>query len=158
MINVITDEECVREFVLHDSIWEKISDDMHDISNYTPDMDDLWLAVVEAGVIIGMCSFSLVNSITVQIHPHFPDKWKGKGRNGIIECIDWIKKQAVRRIDKINATIPTCYRSVYNCAKRIGFKDEGVSKSCFLKGDKVYDQYYLGLELKRWEAKDNGKG
>ena len=155
MIDICTDQAFIKEFVLEDSIWSKIGDDIHKHDTYKPDMDDLWLSISIDGEVVGLCEFSMVNSITVQIHPHFPDNWKHKGREGITKCISWLKNQDIRRIDKVNAMIPTCYVSVYNCAKRIGFSDEGVSKNCFLKNGEVYDQYYLGLELKRWEAIGN---
>ena len=143
-------EEQIRKFVTQPVIWDKISDDLHSVEKYKPDMDDLWLAVFEGPIIIGMCCFNLINSITVGIHPYFAKRHKG--RKGIITCLEWIKNQEFRRIDKVIAVIPLCYKSVYNCARKIGFFEEGISKKSFLKNSIVYDRYYTGLDLSCWEA------
>lgn len=143
------DEKLIKDYVLNTNIFEQIFDDLHDPYKYNPDINDLWLAVYDKDGLAGVCSFSLVNSITLDIHPFFAKKTKG--RKGIICCLNWLKRQTYRRVEKVVAAIPACHKSVYNCAKRIGFIDEGVCKGSFLKDGDIYDRYYLGLKLSEAE-------
>jgi RimJ/RimL family protein N-acetyltransferase len=51
-------------------------------------------------------------------------------------------------MQKVNISIPKTRRIVYNLAKNVGFKDEGVNRMSFTKNGKTHDQWLLGLTRK----------
>ena len=52
---------------------------------------------------------------------------------------------------KLNAKIACMYKDVYTFTKKFGFKDEGIDRLSFMKGDTLHDRHCLGLTREEYE-------
>ena len=114
------------------------------VSAYIPDVvNENWVLLYE-DELIGMYRIHQLNAITHQIHAFIlPDKRKEHAKESGSVILDWCLENM--DFKKLIAEIPTKYMNVYHFTKSQGFKDEGVNRMSFLKDNKIWDTYRLGM-------------
>lgn len=140
------DPELVRNFMIQDEVWDTFTDDLSVKDKYIPDFSSksLWLKVVIDGELIGAILVENENLSTLRIHPCLSKPYRIMIRE-VFNSLFKIILNTPFFINKIVVSIPFSRRIVYNTAKKIGFKDEGINRESFLKNGIFYDQWNLGL-------------
>lgn len=143
------DSNIITDFMTKDEVWETFTDDMSEKDQYIPDLSSksLWLTVSCECGLVGIVSIENENLNTLRIHPCLLKKHRTKIR----EVFNLLFKMILNTpyfINKVVVSIPFSRRIVYNTAKKIGFKDEGVNRESFLKDGVFHDQWNLGLTKK----------
>lgn len=127
-------------------IWERFSDGA-ELDGFEPMVggNHQWLIVERDGAVIGIIYLIVETSCAVGIHPYLfkPERWHGREMMRAFYC--WFLDNVNQECVKINATIPTCYQSAINFARKVGFVDEGVSRLSYRKGGKLFDRVILGI-------------
>lgn len=145
-ITHLTDMSIVKSIITSKEIWEQAAEDGVSKEGYQPYFDSLtaWLLCECEGEQIGLIYIHNDSLCAVSIHPYLKHKHKRKGRAMMKAFFRWFISLP-DTLCKVNVSIPASRKIVYNFSKKVGFKDEGINRSSFLKGGKVYDQYLLGL-------------
>lgn len=147
------DMRLVKEIMVKKEIWERIKEDGLNKEDYEPDENDGWLIFKVENKIAGICQMEVENSVTVNIHPALLKEYRPfYGRLAVKLFLKWMSACSFRKIQKVIATIPTCYPIVKNCALRLGFKVEGINRKSILKDGKLHDQWNLGMTRNEMEA------
>ena len=138
--------ELIKAFMLQPEVWDNFTDDMSDRKQYDPEINSgrLWLFVMDGFNLVGTILLENTNLNTLSIHPCL---LKSHSKY-IREVFNSLFKLLINTPDFINkfvVSIPFSRRIVYNCAKKIGFIDEGINRESFLKNSIFYDQWLLGL-------------
>lgn len=152
MIERISDEQFITDYVTKSDVFDEISEDNFTRDEWHPDMSGGWFAHTEDGEVCGLWLAELRNGITLEIHPIVPKRHRGKkAYKGAREFFSWITKNTTYK--KINAEIATCYPNAKMFAMQCGMKVEGKIRASFQKGGKVYDQWMLGITREELEAR-----
>jgi len=133
------DMDKIKSVLCDEWIYNRISEDgTPSAEEYEPPTDAVYLTDNDLS---GVMIFHPINAATFEIHVQMLDKSKAMefGRS----CIKWMwsNSEAI----KIVAQIPEIYPDVCRFAEKNGFEKEGVNRSSYLKGGKVYSQIYYGL-------------
>jgi len=141
-----TDMDLVKSILIIPEIWEQAAEDGVEQDDYYPGYDSLsaWLLCEIDDEPIGLIYVHNETLCSINIHPYLKHKFKRKGRDMMIEFFKWFLTLP-DKLCKVNVSIPSSRRIVYNFAKRVGFKDEGINRMSFLKDGDICDQYQLGL-------------
>lgn len=144
-----TDMDAVYDVVSTPEIWQQASQDGMDVANYYPSFDGLsaWLLCTVNDEKIGVIYVHNESLCAISIHPYMKEKHKSKGRKMMLMFFKWFNSLPPE-LCKVNITIPSDRKIVYNFAKKLGFKDEGVSRDSVKRNGVVCDQYLLGLTRK----------
>lgn len=137
--------------MLQDEVWKTYSCDILTKDSFVVNSGDLWLNVVSDYSVIGLVRLSNYNNYTLELHPYLLPEHKAKCRE-LIKQVFRLFLTTPEFINKLIATIPFNRKIVYNLAKRLGFKDEGINRKSILI-DLVYlDQWNVGITKE--EVKD----
>jgi hypothetical protein len=141
-----TDMNIVKSLLVTPEIWEQAAEDGVNKDDYYPAYDNLsaWLLCELDDEIIGLIFIHNESLCSINMHPYLKRKYKRKGRDMMIAFFNWFLTLPAG-ICKVNVSIPFNRKIVYNFAKRVGFKDEGINRMSYLKGGVNHDQYQLGL-------------
>lgn len=145
-LNHTTDMDLVRSILIAPEIWEQAAEDGVNQDDYYPGYDALsaWLLCEVDDEPIGLILVHHESSSVLNIHPYLKHKFKRKGRAMMTEFFNWFVSLPESAC-KVNVTIPFNRKVVYNFAKKVGFKDEGVNRMSYKKAGVIYNQYRLGL-------------
>lgn len=140
------DTELIKAVLGLPEIWDRFSEGV-EFNDYTPNMvDSMWLLIYMGELeIIGIILTKMDTSCAISFHPYLRKEKRKHARQMMLEFYKFFNKHIPKQINKIHATIPTCFQSAINCAKKMGFKVEGVSKESYLRNEKLYDRVYLGV-------------
>lgn len=143
----------VKTIISTPEIWEQSAEDGVIKENFYPGYDALsvWLLCKLDNKIIGIIYVHNDTSCSINMHPYLIKKYKKYGREMMNKFFKWFLFQPAELI-KLNISIPDHRQVVYNFAKKVGFKDEGINRSSFLKNGIVHDQYQMGLTRKEIEV------
>ena len=139
----------IKSFMLNEYIWDSFTDDMSDKEQYEPDLSTraCWLKVIIDNKLVGLVLVDNYNLTTLKLHPYMVKEYRNHSRE-LIKRVLGIFLKTPDFINKLVVEIPFHRRIVYNLAKKIGFKDEGINRQSFLKDGVYYDQWNLGLTKK----------
>lgn len=146
-LTVTEDTTLIKAIVGLPEIWERFSDGVN-FEDFQPSIEDdsLWLLVNHApNEIIGVIFVKMDTSCAVEFHPYLREKKRALGRETVFAFFRFFDDHFPEYVKKIHAIIPTCYKSAINCAKKTGFKVEGISKQSYLKGGEYFDRVFLGV-------------
>lgn len=148
------DLELIKEIVTDPEIWERFAEEGVDKETFYPFIDSGtgWLLCISEDDICGIILAHIETSCSITIHPYLRKKHRGKGRDMMTSLFKRFVEQDDSEFVKINAVIPDCYKSTQNFAKRVGFTEEGTSRSSYRKDGNVYDRRYYGITRKEIEA------
>ena len=135
--------------MLKDGIWDSFADDMSNKEQYEPDLSTraVWLKVIIDDKLVGLVLIDNYNLTTLKLHPYMIKDYRQYSRQ-LIKRVLSIFLKTPDFINKLVVEIPFNRRIVYNLAKKVGFKDEGINRESFLKGGIYYHQWNLGLTKK----------
>ena len=135
--------------MLQQDIWNTFADDLSSKGEYKPDVStkSAWLKVIIDDEVAGLVLLDNYNLTTLKLHPYMLKKYRKYSRD-LIKRVLGIFLKTPDFINKLVVEIPFNRRIVYNLAKRIGFKDEGINRQSYLKDKTYYDQWNLGLTKK----------
>jgi len=134
-----------------EAVFDEISED--GVDSYLPDVvNEFWITLIEGDELIGLYRLHQVSAITYQIHAmilpeHRKQYAKQSGEIILVWCLKNLK------FTKLIAEIPKKYENVYRFTKSMGFKDEGVNRSSYLKDGIEWDAHRLGQtkqEIESW--------
>lgn len=136
----------VKAVLITPEIWEQAAEDGVNQDDYHPSYDSLssWLLCELDGDVIGLIFVHNESLCSISMHPYLIKKHKHKGRDMMTAFFNWFLTLP-DGICKLNTSIPFSRKIVYNFAKAVGFKDEGINRMSHLKGGVIHDQYRLGL-------------
>jgi RimJ/RimL family protein N-acetyltransferase len=148
-----TDMILVKAIMTDNVIWDESTEDNMNKDLFSPGYDGLsgWLLCEINGNIAGLILVHHDNNTTIKIHPYLFNEYRKYGRKMMIEFFKWFLKLD-KTIKKVIVSIPFNRRIVYNFAKKVGFKDEGINRKSYFKNGETHDQWLLGLtkkEIKR---------
>lgn len=131
-------------------VWDLFAED--DIKEFEPyaGYGVGWLIVTEDGDIIGFCKLVIRQVKTVEIHPYCMPDHRARCRELGKSILEWCYNN--HTIEKVVGYIGVCHRSLYNTAKKIGFRDEGVNRKAYWKNGEMLDQWCVGITRKEIEA------
>jgi hypothetical protein len=145
-------KEDAREVLMHPDIFPTIAEDGMDewqmpdgpiyLVGYVP-CGDYELRPIGCFVLHKHSSVCL--ECHVQVLPDDREAWAVEFGEAVIQ---WMWQNTEAR--KCVAQIPHLYPNVKDFALARGFSVEGVNKASYLKGGKLHDQWYLGIE--RWDS------
>ena len=138
--------DLIKSFMLKSDIWNSFADDMSDKEQYEPDLSTraCWLKVIIDNKLVGLVLVDNYNLTTLKLHPYMIKEYRKHSRE-LIKRMLVIFLKTPDFINKLVVEIPFHRRIVYNLAKKIGFKDEGINRQSFLSSGVYYDQWNLGL-------------
>lgn len=142
---VLDDIEFVQKVLIHESIFESISDDMECNKDILAEAaltsnNLMLISPNEFTVII----LNRINLITVEVHTCILPE--GRGAMGIIagkDSIKWIFDNTSYR--KIMSWVPSFNKQAAVYAIKCGFKREGVCERSFKKNGIIYDMILYGI-------------
>ena len=138
------DLSLVKKIMSNKDIWERASDEV-DIDDYQPSVDDIWLLVLSDLDIVGIIEIHGTSSCCVDFHPYLKKKNRSKCRIMMAELYTWFVEYMPINYVKMNTTIPTCFMSAINAAKKTGLTHEGTCRKSYIRDGELYDRYYLGI-------------
>ena len=141
-ISVLTDYELITRFQKQEEVFSLVCDDLVAFDSFYARTDGVWFGAYEGFTLIGTVFMQYYTSTTVEIHPILLKGHKHKFLAFSKILFDMIFSGNIK---KINAVCPVIYPSNRNACKRVGFKDEGISRGSYLKGGILHDAYHLGL-------------
>ena len=143
--------DLIKSFMTLPEIWERCADDLAD--EWTEKKDNtMYVMVIEENEMIGVIQIDGTTSIEMTIHPYLLKKYRFKGREMMFS---FYKAFLDTDYHKIRATIPFCYKSVFNFAKKVGFELEGIQRLSTIKQGNIIDQWVMGItrsEVEKWVA------
>lgn len=148
-----TDMKAVKAFISNHEIWDRMSEDGVDLDSFEPfgDESNMWLFVFDEKI-KGIIYVHIDTDCSIGFHPYMLKEFRRDGRDMIKEFFRWFVDNADKRFIKINVTIPDCFKSAVNFAKKTGFTHEGVCRSSYRKNGIVYDRNFLGITRSEIEA------
>jgi len=146
----IADKEEVRGVAKH--IWHLVGEDGASYDDFNPvtSYNDGWIKAELDGNVIAVCRVQQRNTKTVEIHPYAAKDFKDMAVDSGAAFLRWLKSKGVL---KVLGFVGTCHKPVYNVAKKLGFKEEGLVRASYLKNGKLNDQWVLGVSLDEFEEK-----
>ncbi len=150
---VTEDIELIRSIATRDDVWIHFAEDGQNKDKYTPGTNNLFLLYKEKREIVGMCQVDIINIITLMIHPYLFNGKKHLGRDFIKKTLSWLVSNSKAKVEKVVAIIPENAKSVYNCAIKCGFKQEGFLRNQHKKNGQILNQFYMGIthrEILKW--------
>lgn len=134
-----TDVKKIKSVLCDEWIYNRISEDgTPSAEEYEPPTDAVYLTDSDLS---GLVIYQPINAASFEFHIQMLDRSKGVELG--LSCIKWLwdNSDAI----KIVTQVPEIYPEVCNFAGKIGFEKEGINRSSYLKGGKVYSQIYYGL-------------
>lgn len=127
-------------------MWDDISED--GVDSYLPDVvNEYYLLAIIDQKAIGMFRFHPIGLHNFQGHifilPQYRDKY---ARMSGIAALKWIYSQ--EHMKKICAVVPMIYPKVIYFLKNMGFTEEGMVRSAYLKNGTMHHMNYLGMTRK----------
>lgn len=138
--------DLIRAVVTEPRMWETVAEDNQEPTNYVPEVEsECWLHVKDNMETIGLFQFKALNAITLEVHPYILPEYRGKIANEAGRMhLQWFADNATR-YKKLVGSIPTIYKNVKLYTLMLGYREEGINKSSYLKNGEVHDQWYLGI-------------
>jgi hypothetical protein len=136
----------VRQVLSRPEIFAVIAEDGQTPEDIDLDVfNDCWLSMMEGDLFVGCYKLHALNRITVKAHAQIlPEYRKKYSRDTGIALHEYIYNKAPAYL-KVVVEIPTIYPNVKQFATDIGFREEGINRSSYLKGGEVIDQWMLGI-------------
>lgn len=135
------DMDLVGAFMTQPEIWERCADDLAD--RWRPKFDNTeYLLAIHDKQLVGVLQVDGATSIEVNIHPYLLKKYRYLGREMLKE---FFKIFLNTDYQKVTAQIPICYKQVFNFAKKMGFKLEGINRQSAIKQGQILDQWMIGI-------------
>jgi RimJ/RimL family protein N-acetyltransferase len=131
-------EEFMEPFLC--DIYQDCQDPELDVNN-----NDLWLGFRLFGELAGVVCFDKLRGASTEIHPYIGKEFRDFYSRSIVKSAIGYVFDNFSQINKVNATIAERFPRTRAFAKRIGFVDEGVNRVSYLKDNKLYNQWYMGL-------------
>lgn len=149
-----TDQAMIKAILSHDDIWELAAEDEVIKEEYWPTVNDsnVWLICSDGDTVFGIILAHLETSCSIMIHPYLRKQYRRKGREMMKKLFQRFLDHTPESFVKISAIIPDCYKSAQNFAKRVGFKEEGVSRNSYRKKGEVFDRRYYGITREEIEV------
>ena len=141
------DAEYIKSVLLHESIWEWISDDSCSKDGFEPVITHGidYLIPVRDGVPLGLLMLVKCNAATVELHTAILPEHRGKGLSEVFLALQsWAYGKGFSRI---RTWVSDSNRPAYVSAKRIGFDLVGTEQKAFLKDGKLHDLHLFGVTL-----------
>jgi len=136
---------CV-EIISNPEIWEVISEDTATLEGNIPDVvNDIWLAVYNDNILIGVCRFHQKWLNTVQGHIQILKKYREFSIDAGKCIIEWIVNNTEYK--NVYTEVPSIYSNVINFLKMFDFKESGKIRDCYTKDQKLTDIVILTREL-----------
>lgn len=134
----------VKKIMSEEDIWDRASDEVS-IDDYQPSAHDIWLLVLSDLDIVGIIGIHGTSSCCVDFHPYLKKKHRSKCRIMMSKLYEWFIEYIPANYVKMNTTIPTCFRSAINSARKTGLTHEGTCRKSYIRDGELYDRYYLGI-------------
>lgn len=145
-IRKLTDKTQIKAVV--EPHWDYICDDTPlNKEEYQPDVSEssIWLGAYDGDKLAGVFNVTRVTFICWSFHVNFNKEYWGDPRvvEAGKEALAWAFENA-QNCRKIVAALPSYHHGAAKYAKKIGLKQEGVSKKSFLKDGELYDLINFG--------------
>jgi len=141
----IYDVSVIKDIVTRPEIWATVAEDGQDPAEFEPDMEqNCWLLMTD-DTVIGLYQLKVMNGVTIELHPMVLPEFRSLyAKVSCKEALRWIVENAAWCY-KVTASIPVIYKHVQFFAKGMGFRQEGVNRSSYLKGEVLLDQILFGI-------------
>lgn len=142
MIHPTDDYEFIKSVCLHPKIWPWVSDDYSNISEYEPDLNHLYLEIVD-GEKVGFFAIKPINAILFEMHiAVLPVGW-GKSDIYTKKLIEWVFSNT--NCQKLIAFIPESNKKTLKLAEKCGLTREGFIQDSFQKNGKLFGQHLFSI-------------
>ena len=136
------DIQAIKSIVCHPEIYDRIQEDgAVSCEEFEPTLEAMYIMDEQnKGVMI----YHWANGITLECHVHvLPEHRKEALKFGQL-ALEWAWDNT--EATKIVAQIPDLYPDVLKFAIKNGFVIEGLNSDSYMKGSKIYSQFYLGIK------------
>lgn len=142
------DEEEITSVITHPDIWERlVSDHSPAKEQWRPNLNDSVIALAgRIPELIGIATY--IKSSPIVYRAHFqvlPEYRKEYALDFALSSVEWMKENT--SAEKLVAEIPEYHPNVIGFAHKTGFVVEGINTQSIKKDGKLYNQFYMGLEL-----------
>ncbi len=147
IVELIYDMDEVKRLISIPEIWDRAAEDGIESDSFYPTYDDMsfWLICSHNDNNIGLILAHLDNCTTLKMHPYLLTKYRKYYLDMMNEFFKWFLGVIPLAINKLNITIPFNRKMVFNCAKKLGFKEEGINRASYTKDGEIWDQWNMGL-------------
>ena len=124
----------------------QIAEDGLDIDTWEPDLlKTCWLPVFIEADPVALFSLDALNSVTAEMHANVLPAYRALYRHDIAKIVfSWILHNA-KEYQKIVTTVPFLHRHIKRYAGEMGMQVEGISRSSYIKDNRLWDQWYMGI-------------
>jgi RimJ/RimL family protein N-acetyltransferase len=140
------DADLIRDFMIQDELWERISEDGLDKDDFeVPIVDEFhWLGFFADDKMVGLFFIHPETLSTCQIHFSIAKQYR---RLYSLRCalagFTYLLDET--HFSKFNTHVPACYPDVENFVVKLGFTKEGTNRMSINKNNTLIDQYYYGI-------------
>lgn len=136
-------KDIVKHLLSDEDLFNRFTEGEQDYKTYIVP-DGVYLGIFKDDKIIGFWALDSETGTTIGIHCNVLERHREHSTEVGTYFLDYIFR-TYPHIHKLNAKIATLYSDVYSFTKKFGFKDEGIDRMSFKKGDSLHDRYCLGL-------------
>lgn len=124
-------------------LWEVVTED--GATDSKPEMfNEVWLKASVNGEIACLFRVHLHYVSTWEIHILCLPEHRKYSRKIAKECIKWVFEN-IPLCDRLETVVPVIYPAVINFVNKVGFVQEGLKRSCFLKHGELVDLAIFGI-------------
>jgi len=142
------DKNLIRSILTEAAIWDAIAEDGEESGLFEVDLKkNIFLAVNNVGICIGVYILHVFNGSTLEIHANILPKYRvALATESGEKMLEWFKNNGEDKYQKLIAMIPALYPRVWHFTLNRGFKDQGLLTKAYRKKGKLHDIHILGLE------------
>lgn len=143
MIKAGGDFNDIQNLILHEKVWDWVSDDGAIKDDFEISDNDVYLSVIHDDVTCAYFMLSPINSICWEIHTLVKPEYWGKSLDYTKEVVLWIFDNTTCL--KIITFVPETNHKAIKLAEKTGMKREGFINKSWLKNGELFGQYILGI-------------
>jgi hypothetical protein len=140
------DEALINAVMTSKGIWEKLAEDVADLSSFKPNINNgkAYLVGHDEDGLIGISIFCRKSKCAVEYHPMVLATRRRKARRFINDSVMWLFNNTP--YIKINLEIPEQDKATINLARKFGCVDEGIRRFARMRDNEIINTMLLGLE------------
>jgi len=149
----LTDPDTIREFLIEDELWERISFLGQSKDFDVPIMDEIhWIGLfIKPGTLVGLIMLHEVSAVTTISHINIHKKYRYLSVEAGIAGGHYMLSKT--KYSKFIAEIPVTYPDVIKYAMQVGYQKEGTNRKSILVAGKMIDQIHLGITRDEMKTK-----
>ena len=117
-------------------------------TRFTHGNKEVWIKYIENGEFIGLINMHVMTGSMCQFHPYILKKYKAQYNRMVKDFFKWFDDNMQAEAVKLNAVIPSIYRSTIRAAYDVGMTREGIDRMSYRHKKRVLDRVLFGITRK----------